>query len=112
MTAEAAHTAIVDVRTTLDDPEVAHHIARSVVDERLAACAHVSAPIVSYYWWEDELQCTAEYEVVVRTSPERAGECSDRILSLHPYGLPALVVVPGEASAAYGRWVHEGCRPA
>lgn len=98
----------VDIRTTVDDPEIAEQIARRVVEHRVAACAHVSAPITSFYWWEDELQRTVEYEIVVRTTRGAADAATAAIMALHPYGLPALVITASTTSAAYGRWIEEG----
>lgn len=106
MSAEPTPVPCTDVRTTVDDPDAAHRIARALVEEGVAACVHVSSPITSYYWWEDELQCTVEYEVVARTSDERVALTCERILALHPYGLPAVVVARGAATPAYGRWVE------
>jgi periplasmic divalent cation tolerance protein len=100
----------IDVRTTVDDLDTAERIARTLVEEHLAACAHVSSPITSYYWWEDELQRTVEYEVVVRTAVRRAHEVCDRLLALHPYGLPALVVSDMSTSREYGDWIVDSTR--
>jgi periplasmic divalent cation tolerance protein len=100
----------IDVRTTVDDLETAERIARTLVEERLVACAHVTSPITSYYWWEDELQRTIEFEVVLRTTVRRAHEVCDRLLVLHPYGLPALVVCDMSTSRAYGEWIVDSTR--
>jgi periplasmic divalent cation tolerance protein len=100
----------IDVRTTVDDLDTAERIARTLVEERLAACAHVSSPITSYYWWEDELQRTVEFEVVVRTTVRRTHDVCDRLLALHPYGLPAVVVCDMSTSRAYGEWIVDSTR--
>lgn len=100
----------IDVRTTVDDLDTAERIARTLVEERLAACAHVSSPITSYYWWEDELQRTVEFEVVLRTTVRRTHDVCDRLLALHPYGLPAVVVCDMSTSRAYGEWIVDSTR--
>lgn len=97
----------IDVRTTVDDLETAERIARTLVEERLAACAHVSSPITSYYWWEDEMQRTVEFEITARTTVRRTHDLCDRLLALHPYGLPAVVVCDVSASRAYGDWIAD-----
>jgi periplasmic divalent cation tolerance protein len=100
----------IDVRTTVDDLDTAERIARTLVEERVAACAHVSSPITSFYWWEDELQRTVEFEITIRTTVRRTHDVCDRLLELHPYGLPALAVSDVSTSRAYGDWIADSTR--
>ncbi|MEW5818371.1 MAG: divalent cation tolerance protein CutA, partial [Spirochaetota bacterium] len=41
----------------------AENMAREIVEKRLAACAQVSSPVTSFYWWDGKLQ--QETEVLI-----------------------------------------------
>jgi periplasmic divalent cation tolerance protein len=82
-------TDIVIVLTTAPADDRAEQLARQLVDDRLAACVNVHAPMVSVYRWKGEVQ--------------RDGEA--RIKELHSYELPELVVLDVRASEAYSAWV-------
>ena len=40
------------VQTTIDSRDGAHRIGQALVERRLAACAQISGPIASTYWWQ------------------------------------------------------------
>ncbi len=90
-------------------PERAAEIAGVVVQERLAACVNL-VPVRSVYIWDGELQDDAEVTLVLKTAAETALPLRDRLLALHPYDVPEVVVltVDGAASASnYVSWVRE-----
>jgi periplasmic divalent cation tolerance protein len=101
-------TEIVLVLTTAPADDRAEQWARMLVDERLAACVHVHAPMVSVYRWKGEVERDSERQVVIKTTRARLPALEARIRELHSYELPELVVVDvTQGSAAYLAWVHE-----
>ena len=60
---ELDRDSVVAVMTTVPDPEAAESIARTVVEERLAACANLLGSVVSRFRWEGRMQ--REGEVLV-----------------------------------------------
>jgi len=81
-------------------------IARALVDERLAACVNVLAPMASVYRWKGEVEQEAEEQVVIKTTADRLHALKARLGELHPYELPEfLVVTVDSGSEAYLRWV-------
>ena len=53
-------TDLVIVLTTVADDERAEQLARRLVDERLAACVNLHAPMVSLYRWQGRLERDTE----------------------------------------------------
>jgi periplasmic divalent cation tolerance protein len=104
------HTPLVVVLTTFGTATDPGPIARALVDERLAACVQVLPEMLSVYRWQGEVQQEGERQVVIKTSEDRLAALEARLVALHPYDVPELVVLRGTASEAYGRWVDESVR--
>ena len=49
-------TDLIIVLTTMPDDERAEALARSLVDEQLAACVHIHAPVSSIYRWKGAVE--------------------------------------------------------
>lgn len=88
----------------------AHDACRTLLDERLIACANRLAPAVSYYRWEDASDTTEEYPVIFKTSAAQVEAVIARIAALHRYKVPAIVALPASAAyAPFADWVaNEG----
>jgi periplasmic divalent cation tolerance protein len=98
----------VIVLTTLPVDADASSFARTLVGERLAACASVLAPMTSIYTWEGDVAEEQERQVVLKTSREAVPALWDRVRVLHPYDVPEFVVVPiVDGNDAYLRWIDE-----
>jgi periplasmic divalent cation tolerance protein len=98
----------VIVLTTLPVDADASTFARTLIGERLAACANVLAPMTSVYTWEGDVAEEQERQVVLKTSRERVPALSDRVRQLHPYDVPEFIVLPiVEGNDAYLRWIAE-----
>ena len=98
-------TDLIVILTTMPDDERADALARTLVDERLAACVHVHAPISSTYRWKGAVQRETERPVVIKTTRALLAGLEKRLHTLHPYELPEFVVLSAVAGDAYGRWV-------
>ncbi|HEY8534737.1 MAG TPA: divalent-cation tolerance protein CutA [Micromonospora sp.] len=102
----------VQVTTTIDSREGAEAMARSAVETRLAACAQVSGPIHSTYWWEGAIDSADEWYVVFKTTAERYPELERHIRERHSYEVPEIVLTPILAgNPAYLSWIHEETTP-
>jgi periplasmic divalent cation tolerance protein len=102
---------IVVVLTTFPLDRDAQAFARTLVDERLAACVNVLPPMKSIYRWKDAVEAADEQQLVMKTTANRLEDLKARLKSLHPYELPEFVVIPVEGSHDYLAWVAESTRP-
>ena len=82
------------VYVTAVDATEAELIARTVVGERLAACANLLGAIKSVYWWEGKVCEGEEVALVLKTSNVRKAELIDRVKQLHSYDCPCIVCLP------------------
>jgi periplasmic divalent cation tolerance protein len=99
-------TGIVTVYATFADEAEAQSIARTLVEERLAACANILGASRSIYQWEDKVEEAEEVAALFKTSAAKAEALIARLTQLHSYDVPAAVVWPiVEAPPAYREWV-------
>jgi periplasmic divalent cation tolerance protein len=93
---------------TVDDPQAADHIARTLVSERLAACVNIVSGVTSHYTWKGALETASEHLLVVKTTEPRIEALKTRLAQLHPYQVPELIGWPVSAGLApYQNWVRE-----
>jgi len=98
----------VQVSTTLPDENTAQRLGRSLVEERLAACAQVVGPVSSTYWWRGAVEQSREWYCYLKTTQASFAALSQRLKELHPYDVPEIIAVPIlEGSSEYLRWIEE-----
>lgn len=96
------------VLSTYPDAETARTIARTVVEEKLAACANIIPGVESIYRWKGAVETSGEVLAIFKTTEERYPQLEARIKELHPYEVPEVVAVKLAAGLpAYVRWVEE-----
>jgi periplasmic divalent cation tolerance protein len=102
------HDIVIVLTTFPADAPAAHAFARTLVEERLAACVNVHAPMTSIYRWEGKVFEDGEQLLIIKTTDERVAALREEILRRHPYSVPEFVVVPiAETSDSYGAWLLE-----
>ena len=84
----------VTVWTTAPDVSTAQKIARGLVEKRLAACVSVLPGLRSTYRWKKKIEKAREALLIVKTSKDRWKAVQKFILSVHPYEVPELLVLP------------------
>ncbi len=88
--------------------EKAQSIAKTLVEEGLAACVNIAAGVQSIYFWQGKVQNEVEDLLVVKTSQSKLEPLEKRLQQVHPYSVPEFVVLdPSHVSKAYSTWVHE-----
>lgn len=94
MDATSSHPTVVVLSATTPDRELADRIASVLVQEQLAACAQVGGPIRSTYRWEGEVHADEEWTLTVKAAASRRDAAVARIVELHPYDVPEILVTP------------------
>jgi periplasmic divalent cation tolerance protein len=96
----------ISVYVTAAGRAQAESIGRTLVEERLAACANVLDGLTSIYRWEGAIQHDAEALLILKTRAALLGPVEARVRELHPYELPCVVAWPiAGGSAAYLDWI-------
>jgi periplasmic divalent cation tolerance protein len=104
----------IQVLTTTASREEADRIARTLVEERLAACVQVVGPITSTYRWQGVIETSQEWLCLAKTRRELYDEIEKAIRGAHSYQVPEILAVPIVAgSADYLAWLnHQIKQPA
>ena len=85
---------VIFVYITAGDAAEALRIGRSVVEERLAACANIIDRMRSVYWWQGGVQEGGEAVLILKTTDDRLGALIDRVRALHSYECPCIEALP------------------
>ncbi len=99
------------VLITCGSEEEALRIARSLVEECLAACVNLISPVRSIYRWEGKIWDEKEWLLIIKTQRKRFDELEKKVKSLHSYSVPEIIALPIIAgSSSYLDWLAEMTR--
>lgn len=105
-------TDLVLIYTTLPNLAAAEAMARHLIEARLAACANIYPGITAVYRWEGAIETATEAGMVLKTPPDRLEALLIETRALHPYEVPALLVLGrASANAEYFAWAMAETRP-
>jgi len=96
------------VYVTAGSAEEAKKVADAVVGRKLAACANISGPIRSVYWWKGTLHDEPEMLLVMKTRLEMFDQLKQAVLEVHSYEVPEIIAAPILAGhKPYLDWIGE-----
>jgi periplasmic divalent cation tolerance protein len=94
------------VVTSLPNLEAAQSLARSLIEERIAACVQLSSGIQSLYRWDGKVCEESEILLSAKTTVNQWPIIFSFIQKNHPYDLPEILAfTPEQYSEQYGVWV-------
>jgi len=97
---------VVVVLVTAGSEDEAARIGRTLVEERLIACANLVGGIRSIYRWQDAVEEAREHLLVMKARRADVGEISARVQALHSYDVPEVLALPvADGAAAYLAWL-------
>lgn len=100
------------VLCTFPDAGTAADVARTVVEEKLAACCNILPGIRSIFAWEGRMEDASEVLVLFKTTGTAYAKLEKRLLKLHPYDTPEILAFEaGAAAKAYAAWVAASADP-
>jgi periplasmic divalent cation tolerance protein len=101
------------VYSTFPTAEAAELVGTHLVEQRLAACVNVIAPMTSIYRWEGKIVRDTEAVMIIKTRKSSTEAVIAAVKSRHSYTNPALVVIPLDGgSADYIAWLLESTEEA
>lgn len=98
--------AIVTLYVTFPDRKAAQRICRTLVEERLAACANIF-PVGSVYRWKRKVEVASEVAAFLKTTRVLTKKVQRRIVELHPYEIPCIGACDDTVNAACEKWIRE-----
>ena len=100
------------VLVTLPSVEKAAELARTLVEERLAACGNILPGVRSIYSWEGRVQDEQEVLLILKTASSSFDALRQRVASLHPYSCPEVISLEiTEGHAPYLEWIRQNVGP-
>ena len=97
---------IMVVLVTTSSEEEAVAIAKTIVEESLAACANMIPKVRSIYSWQDKVCDETETLMIIKTRAELFEKLSSRVKGLHSYDTPEIIGMKVDAgSSGYIDWV-------
>ncbi len=98
------------VLTTFENEQQAKPVIEDIIRCKLAACVQ-EIKIKSHYTWKGELCHEDEVLVLIKTRKELYSELERKLLEIHPYDTPEILLIDAEkGSAAYLAWIDEQTR--
>jgi periplasmic divalent cation tolerance protein len=97
--------------STAPDLASARGLADALVGEGLAACVNLVPGLQSIYRWQGQVERNDEVLLLIKTTRTCLPALQDRIVALHPYELPEVLVVESAGGLpAYLDWVVSATR--
>jgi periplasmic divalent cation tolerance protein len=109
--------------STCPDKATADSIAQALINAKLAACVQISQPIVSVYYWDNQvcqsqevqlqIKCRAlHYQAIeqlqIKCRALHYQAIEQLVIQLHPYEVPELIATPiTHGLAPYLTWIKE-----
>ena len=103
MTKDGAPVLVYTTFARLDD---AKRVGDALVGARLAACVNIFPGMISIFEWKGAREVADEVAMIIKTRRSLAEAVMADTKRLHPYELPALLVLPSEGgSDEYCGWI-------
>lgn len=94
------------IYSTFPTLEDAKKIGDALVASRLAACVNMFPGMISLYEWQGVRETANEVAMIIKTREGLIDQVLAEVKRLHPYDVPALLVLPTEGgSDDYCAWI-------
>lgn len=110
MTEKADNATLITLITC--PPGEAERIARTLVEDRLAACVNIVPQVRSIYRWEGKITNDEESLLICKTTSARFAQLQEKVRKIHPYSCPEIVALDvKEGFSDYLNWVNRETQP-
>ena len=97
---------------TAPNKEETVKIVRTLLEERLIACANIMDPGSSLFWWQGKIEEEKEVLVLMKSNENLFKKLSKRVTELHSYDVPEILALPIVAgSQSYLDWMKACLEP-
>ena len=88
-----AETKYIMVLITTDSKEEAAQIARTLLEQKKAACVTIT-DVNSYFWWESKIDSARENLLIVKSKASLLTEIIELVRKNHSYEVPEIIALP------------------
>jgi len=99
---------VIVALTAADSEEEAARLARTLVEEKLAACVNILPNARSLYRWKNALCDEREWILVIKSVRTLFPRLKKRILELHTYEVPEVLCLnAADGDVRYLQWIAD-----
>jgi periplasmic divalent cation tolerance protein len=97
---------------TASNKKEAVKIVRTLLEERLIACANIIDPVHSLFWWQGKIDEETEVLAIMKSHESLFKKLSEKVLELHSYDVPEILALPiADGSRSYLDWMKACLEP-
>ena len=105
-------TDAIVILITAGSADEAAVIARTLVDEHLAACVNILPGVRSFFFWEGATQDASETLMICKSRSPLLEPVIARVRSLHSYAVPEIIALPIAGGLPdYLTWLDNSTKP-
>ena len=79
------------ISTTTDSKKNAKEIIDDILSKNLSPCIQLIDGVQSYYKWDEDVEDSLEYLILIKCTPDNEDMVKECILKLHHYEVPELI---------------------
>ena len=84
----------IQIITSIEKKEDAEKLVKVLIERRLAGCAQVIGPVVSIYWWNDNITKAEEWLCFIKSRKDLYKEIEKIIKEINQYEIPEIIALP------------------
>ena len=92
--------------TTESSEKNALGLANLLLQNKLAACVSIKQ-ILSVYEWDDDIQETKEFEILIKSKPEFKDDLIDFLHKISTYDVPQIIYKKYHSEIKYYDWLNK-----
>tara|TARA_B100000212_G_C27103554_1_gene417468 strand:+ start:166 stop:477 length:312 start_codon:yes stop_codon:yes gene_type:complete len=92
--------------TTVSNQLLAEQIAKELIEKKIAACISIKE-IKSIYKWQRTLEENKEFELTIKSLPEKIDELTLILKEKIDYEVPELIYKVFDSENSYFQWIKE-----
>ena len=91
--------------TTETNKKNAMRVAKLLIQNKLAACVSIKQ-IFSIYEWDDNIEETKEFEIIIKSKPEFKDNLIDFLHKISTYDIPQIIFKKYHSEVKYFDWLN------
>ena len=92
--------------TTESSKSNALRLAKLLIQKKLAACVSIKQ-IFSIYEWEDQIEETKEFEIIIKSKPEFRDHLIKFLHQISTYAVPQIIYKKYHSENKYYEWLNK-----
>lgn len=93
---------------TTSNSEESEKIAKTLLKEKIVACANIIPQMNSFYWWEGKIEEDEESILILKTRKDHLDRVITRVKEIHSYDIPCILEIKVKsASSEYLKWLED-----